>query len=151
MILKRFAPAIRTRVLILVALGLAALVLIGVSLDLDDNPVPPVEPESTVRSAAPSTGFEEDLASVCAQFGIPEKAIRARKVSDRADHLLRKEYRIRVPKDFSSFEFNNALNRRVEQSGARVMGTEQTRDRTVTLHVLQGDKTVMSVILEHRD
>ena len=56
-----------------------------------------------------------------------------------------------MPKDFSSFEFNNALNRRVEQSGARVMGTEQTRDRTVTLHVLQGEKTVMSVIIEHRD
>ena len=151
MILKRIAPAIRTRILILAALGLAALVLVGVILGLGDNPAVPDERESAVRGAAPSTGFEEDLAAVCAQFGIPEKAIRARKVSNRAGHLLRKEYRIPVPRDFSSFEFNNALNRRVEQSGARVMGTEQTRERTVTLHILQGDKTVMSVVMEHRD
>ncbi|HSQ75908.1 MAG TPA: hypothetical protein VLT13_10145, partial [Bacteroidota bacterium] len=103
MILKHIAPAIRNPVIILGALALTALVLVGVILGLGDNPVLPDERESTVRSAAPSTGFEEDLAAVCAQFGIPEKAIRARKVSDRAGHLLRKEYRIAVPKDFSSF------------------------------------------------
>ena len=151
MTLKHIAPALRNPVIILGALALTALVLVGVILGLGDDPVLPDERESTVQGAVPSAGFEDDLAAVCAQFGIPEKAIRVRKVCDRSGHLLRTEYRIAVPKDFSSFEFNSALNRRVEQAGARVMGTEQTRDRTVTLHVLQGDKTVMSVIMEHRD
>lgn len=151
MTLKQLSPATQKRVIIFGALAVTALVLIAAILGLGADPVLPDERESTVQRAVPSAGFEDDLAAVCAQFGIPEKAIRARKVSDRAGHLLRKEYRIAVPKDFSSFEFNNALNRRVEQAGARVMGTEQTRDRTVTLHVLQGEKTVMSVIIEHRD
>ena len=52
------------------------------------------------------------------------------------------------PKDFSSAEFNQALNRKVEPWGARVVGTERTRDRTVTLHVIREDATVLSVILE---
>jgi len=141
-------PGIRNQVIIVSGLALSAIVLAIVVSGLGEKPAVPGTGKDTPLDAVRSSGFEGDLNAVCAQFGIPEKTIRLRKVTDRAGRLLRREYRIAVPKDFSSIEFNHALNRRVESAGARVMGTEQTRDRTVTLHVLQDDKTVMSVILD---
>jgi hypothetical protein len=140
----------RNRWIILALLGFAAAVLVVLWFTVKESRASVSSTVKGQQRPTVSSVLDEQLTAVCAQFGIPGKSIRLRKVSDREGHLLRKEHRIAVPEDFSSFEFNNALSRRVEQYGARIMGTEQSRDRTVTLHVIQDDKTLMSIILELR-
>jgi hypothetical protein len=87
------------------------------------------------------------LEAVCAEFRVPPSALTVRDVKNRAGRPVRIEYRLRLPKDFSSAEFNQSLGAKVEPWGAHVVGTERTQDRTVTLHVVRDEETIMSVIL----
>ena len=93
-------------------------------------------------------GMEVD--SVCRQFSIPARAVRMRTVKNAGGAVVRREYRIAVPVDFSSLEFNKEINTRVAEFGARVQGSERTRDRAVTLTVLKNDETLVTILLNLR-
>jgi hypothetical protein len=144
---KAKSLSLHARLIVAALLGVCAIVLVGIIVFVKDSPV---SHRGTAGSQAATTSIDEQLRATCAQFGITEKGVRLRKVTDKAGRVLRMEHRIAVPQDFSSFEFNSALNRRVGRLGARVVGTEKPKDHTVTLQVMQDDRTLMSVILEHR-
>lgn len=105
----------------------------------------------TTTTAAVAPGEAEirrGLEAVCAEFRVPPSSFKIRDVKDRAGRRVRSEYRLRLPKNFSSAEFNHALSAKVEPWGAHVVGTERTHDRTVTLHVVRDEDTILSVILD---
>lgn len=144
---KATSRSLRTRTIVAAVLGVCAIVLIGIIFFVKDGPV---SAGRTADNQAATATLDEQLRATCAQFGITEKRIRVRKVTDKAGRVIRLEHRIVVSQDFASFEFNSVLNRRVGLLGARVVGTEQSKEHTVTLQVIQDEKTLMSVILDHR-
>ncbi len=112
-------------------------------------------PERTsVRTPTPAgvvpgeAEIRRGLEAVCAEFRVPPASVKVRDVKDRHGRRVRTEYRLRLPKDFSSAEFNHALGAKVGPWDAHVVGTERTHDRTVTLHVVRDEETIVSVILD---
>jgi hypothetical protein len=121
----------------------AALVLGGVLLvrtndsehrsPLADRTLSPTELQSIVDS----------LARV---FSIPEDAVRQRReyVGRRLQGMP--EYRIDVPRDFSTLAFNRELSRSVAPYGAVVSGEERPREKKITLRVLRDDKQMWTIV-----
>jgi hypothetical protein len=139
----------RTRIIIALALAGVAILLGIVSFRLSSRAGSDAPAKRPVDKQLSSEGqITRGVEAVCAEYKVPANAMRSRQIKDGKGNVLRTEYRLRLPKDFSSAEFNQALNRKVEPWGARVVGTERTRDRTVTLHVIREDETIISVILE---
>ena len=141
---------LRSRLILLGVLGVAALVLSILGSMPHDKPAPAEVAAAGGRRPAAANSLEQEVLAVCAEFGIPQKSIRTRAVKDRAGHVLRPELRVAVPPDFSSYEFNYALSRRLEPFGASVAGAERTRDRIVTLNVVRDETILESIILETR-
>jgi hypothetical protein len=141
---------LRSRLILLAVLGVAALVLSILGSTPHGTPASGEVVAVSGRRPATANTLEQEVRAVCAEFGIPQKSIRTRAVKDRAGHVLRPELRIAVPPDFSSYEFNYALSRRVEPFGANVAGAERTRERTVTLNVVRDETILESIILETR-
>jgi hypothetical protein len=139
----------RTRIILALALAGVAIILgvIFIRVSTRAGADTPAK-----RPAGKQLSGEEQIArgveAVCAEYNVPAGAIRSRRIKDGNGNGLRTEYRLRVPKDFSAAEFNRTLNQKVEPWGAHVLGTERTRDRTVTLHVIRDDETIVSVILD---
>ncbi len=143
-------PPRKSRIIILGALALVSLVLGILVVVLAPRTAASREtPRSTVAPSVPGEAeIRRGVEAICAEFRIPPASMKVRDVKDRTGLPVRTEYRLRLPKDFSSAEFNQALGRKVEPWGARVIGTERTHDRTVTLHVIRDEATIVSVILD---
>jgi hypothetical protein len=83
--------------------------------------------------------------TLLSRHGIPRASVRTWRVLSPDRKLLRVEQRIAVPREFLSLVFNNELNSILAPFGAHVVGTERTRENTVTLHIVQGGFTVRSM------
>ena len=141
----------KSRVVIVAGLAVLSLVLGLLALVLAPRGATVREPAR--KNAAPvvtpgDAEIRRGLEAICAEFRVPPASLKVRDVKDRSGRQVRTEYRLRLPKDFSSAEFNHALNAKVEPWGAHVVGTERTHDRTVTLHVVRDEETILSVILD---
>ncbi len=141
----------KSRVVIVAGLAVLSLVLGLLALVLAPRGATVREPAR--KNAAPvvtpgDAEIRRGLEAICAEFRVPPASLKVRDVKDRNGRPVRTEYRLRLPKDFSSAEFNHALNAKVEPWGAHVVGTERTHDRTVTLHVVRDEETILSVILD---
>jgi hypothetical protein len=146
-----FGVSQKPRVLIVVGLAVLSLVLGILAAVLAPRGATVHEPVGKNAPAVVAPGEAEirrGLEAVCAEFRVPPASLKVRDVKDRNGRQVRTEYRLRLPKDFSSAEFNHALNAKVEPWGAHVVGTERTHDRTVTLHVVRDEETILSVILD---
>ncbi|MCC6396523.1 MAG: hypothetical protein IT282_05850 [Bacteroidetes bacterium] len=141
---------LRGRLVVLAVLGMAAVALMILGSTPQEKPAVAKQAAAHDRRPVTANSLEEEVLAVCAEFGIPEKAIRKRTVKDRAGHVLRPELRLAVPPDFSTYEFNYVLSSRVGPFGANVVGAERTRDRTVTLSIVRDETILESVILETR-
>jgi hypothetical protein len=53
-----------------------------------------------------------------------------------------------VPPEFSTLEFNSALQTRLLPYGARVIATERTREKSVTMSIVRNGQTVLTVVLD---
>lgn len=146
-----FGVSQKPRVVIVAGLAVLSLVLGLLALVLAPRGATVREPAR--KNAAPvvtpgDAEIRRGLEAICAEFRVPPASLKVRDVKDRNGRPVRTEYRLRLPKDFSSAEFNHALNAKVEPWGAHVVGTERTHDRTVTLHVVRDEETILSVILD---
>jgi hypothetical protein len=145
-----FGTSQKSRVLIVAGLAVLSVVLGILAVVLSPHGAAGREPErkNTAVAVPGEAEIRRGLEAVCAEFKVPPASLKVRDVKNRAGDPVRVEYRLRLPKDFSSVEFNHALADKVEPWGARVVGTERTHDRTVTLHVVRDEETIMSVILD---
>ncbi len=144
------SPSTRLRFRIIGVLGAASLLLILAIWIFAERPGGVSAPGTKVQPSGTVSEIGMDVDSVCRQFGIPARAVRMRTVKNAGGAVVRREYRIAVPVDFSSLEFNKEINTRVAEFGARVQGSERTRDRTVTLTVLKNDETLVTILLNLR-
>jgi hypothetical protein len=71
--------------------------------------------------------------------------IRTRRILSAEKTPVRIEQRIPVPREFPTLIVNYRLQELLEPVGARVFGTERTRDGVVTLHVIAGGIAVRSL------
>ena len=71
--------------------------------------------------------------------------MRTRRILSLEKKPIRIEQRIPVPREFPTLIVNYRLQELLEPAGARVFGTERTKDGVVTLHILAGGITVRSL------
>jgi hypothetical protein len=98
-------------------------------------------------SVAPAelAGMQEAIDTLLARHGIAQASVRTWRVLSPDRKPLRVEQRIAVPREFLSLVFNNELNTILAPFGSHVVGTERTRENTVTLHIVRGGYTVRSM------
>jgi hypothetical protein len=94
---------------------------------------------------AEGEGMQEAIDTLLAHHGVPRSSVRTWRVLSPDRKPLRVEQRIAVPPEFVSLVFNNELNSILAPFGAHVVGTERTRENTVTLHIVLGGYTVRSM------
>lgn len=88
-------------------------------------------------SAHTSSGpIDEAINAVLARYKIVPKSVNSWRVLTPDKKLLRVEQRIDVPPDFPGVEFNHRLNQEILRFGARVAATERSKEKVVTMHIL---------------
>jgi hypothetical protein len=99
-------------------------------------------------AAHESQTIPQHVDAVAGAFRIPRSAMKMRTVQEGAAAVP--ELRMQVGPDFSSLEFNSALCGALDDADAKVIGTEHTREKTISLQIVKGGAPVMSVILDLR-
>ena len=113
---------------------------------LERTAAPALPPEDSLTAAALNVHVD----SVCIRFGLDPGAGRTRRVKGESGSPTRNERRFRVPPDFSTLEFNSALNTRLLPSGACVVATERTREKSVIMCIVKNGQTLLTVVLNVR-
>jgi hypothetical protein len=141
-------PPVRIRVWIAGSLAVCAALLIGLTW-LTGRANQPENRRAQVRPAAhePMT-IAQHVDAVAGAFKISRSAMRTRIVREGAAAVP--ELRIQVAPDFSSLEFNSALAVALDDADAKVVGTEHTREKAISLRIVQGGAPVMIVVLDLR-
>jgi len=136
------------RLWILAGLAVACLGLFLANRLFGVDPLPALAPprEDSLTAAA----LNAHVDSVCIRFGLDPGAGRTRRVQGESGSPTRNERRFRVPPDFSTLEFNSALNTRLFPSGARVVATERTREKSVSMCIVKNGQTLLTVVLDVR-
>ena len=85
------------------------------------------------------------LDTVLRHHGVEAGRIRTWNVRGPSGRVLRIEQRAAVPPSFESLACNLELSQRVAEVGARVVGTERSREQSVTLHIEGGGDVFRSI------
>jgi hypothetical protein len=131
----------------------AGLTVVGVGLFLANRVVVPGRgADPALPREDPLTGLtlNAHIDSVCVLFGLDPRSGRTRRAKEENGSPAHSERRFRVPPDFSTLEFNSALQTRLLPSGARVIATERTREQSVNMSIIRNGQTVLTVVLDVR-
>ncbi len=139
---------VRLRMWIAGSLAVCAALLIGLTW-LTGHADQKEMHRAPVRSAAhePMT-IPQHVDAVAGAFKIPRSAMKMRTARESAPAMP--ELRMQVGPDFSSLEFNSALAVALDDADAQVIGTEHTREKTISLQIVKGGAPVMVVVLDLR-
>ena len=85
------------------------------------------------------------------RFGVAPDAGRKSKIRQANNVDVRREIRFTVTASFPSVLVNHALNLRLRPLRARVIGTEDTKERKVTLHIQRNNMVVRSLVFVELD
>jgi hypothetical protein len=132
---------------------LAVLTVLGLGLFLANRFVRPghgTAPALSRGASLTAAALNAQVDSVCVRFGLDPRAGRTRRVKGESGSPVRDERRFRVPSDFSVLEFNSALHTRLLPSGARVVATERTREKSVMMCIVKDEQTLLTVVLDVR-
>jgi hypothetical protein len=135
--------SLRRKMLLAALLGAAALILF--LLERLSAPVSGFTPRLAVGGAEGQPAFQEAIDTLLVRHGIQRSSVRTWRVLSGDKKPLRLEQRVSVPREFRSLIFNYELNRRLEGFGAHVVGTERTKEQTVTMHIVYRGMTVRSI------
>ncbi|HUI63255.1 MAG TPA: hypothetical protein VL126_00315 [Bacteroidota bacterium] len=139
------SPAIRRRLVAAIVMGICALAL-G-ALQLSEGPSSRMQ--SRVRPTDALIGATLD--SLYTRFGIDRSTIRSRTAKAGGVPSGRREQRVLVGKGFDAIQFNVALGRALSETGAHVVASEQSREATVTMHIVSSGRTIWSVLFAPDD
>jgi len=134
-------PALRVRLLVAGVLAVCALLLSAAGTGTGSPGVRGTEAER--RSA--ESGIAAALDSLMAEDGITAADVRTWRATAAGKPTGRIEQRVTVGRAFLSLDFNHGLGIRVAQFGARVVGTEKTREQIVAMHIIRGGRTIRTV------
>jgi len=122
------------KIVLLVALTLSAAGLLYARVRMME---PPVGPDAIAAA----------VAGVLHDQNIPATAIRSWSVHPEGSRFTRRMQRVSVPRDFVTVTFTHELALRMRPLGVYVVGTERTKEASVTMHIVAGGHTVHSITL----
>jgi hypothetical protein len=135
-------PSLRSRIRAAYWLAGAA-ALLGMLLLLGRAP-------TTARGIPPgpatAAAIAEGVDTLLDRYGVDRSLIRTRRILSPAQKPVRIEQQIAVVREFPTLLANDQLQELLAPAGARVLGTERTREGIVTLHVVTGGFTTRSLI-----
>jgi hypothetical protein len=134
-------PFLRKRLVLAGVLAACALVLTAAGAGGGPSVLPETEPG--IRQA--ETGIAAAIDSLLAQEGISGAEVKTWRATAAGKPTGRIEQRVTVGRSFLSISFNHALGLRVAPFGARVVGSEKTREQVVTMHIVRGRATIRSI------
>jgi len=127
---------IRSRVIVVAGLSLATALLL---VDKTDFVSPKPLKTDPLLGAVVET--------LLRKHKVEREQVRTWQVKGPDGRYFRTERRVRTPNGFPSVEFNWELNKAVSPGGARVAGTERTKERVVVLHIVKEGRTVETISL----
>jgi hypothetical protein len=127
---------------ILIAAVLAVLAAVLFLMN-SSTPVAPEEREREVRKDIRSVA--EIIDTVFARYGIGPERVRTWRVKTPGGAFSRLQRRVTVTPSFVSVKFNHELNGELEGTGTRVVGTERTKENSVTTHIKRGSTIIESI------
>jgi hypothetical protein len=129
---------LRMRLILAVGLLLAALALFLLDESLSGSSSKPVPPDPSLSAI---------IEQLLKEYGVGGNQVRTWHVKTPNGSIIRTERRVLVPRGFPAVEFNRDLNKAMLSHGARVAGTERTKESVVVLHVVQHGQTVQTISL----
>jgi hypothetical protein len=132
---------------------IAGLTVAGLGLFLANRLTAPgcgADPALPREDSLTAAALNARVDSVCVLFGIDPRSGRIRRAKEESGSPAKNERRFRVSPDFSTLEFNSALQTRLLPSGAQVIATERTRDKSVSMSIVRNGQTVLTVVLDVR-
>jgi len=137
---KQWEPHLRSRVVIATTLAVLTIMLLVVEPHLNGS-------SRSTPSAENTRLVDQVVDSLIIQYGVKRDKIKKWQVRLPDGRRIRTERRVLVPLDFVSVEFNRDLNRAVAQYGAKVSGTERTKESVVVFHIVQEGITTHTIAL----
>lgn len=134
-------PAVRKRLVAAGVLAVCALLLTAAGAGAGS----PAAPGTDAENRRAETGIAAALDSLLAQEGVVAADVRTWRATAAGRPTGRIEQRVTVGRAFLSISFNHALGLRLSPFGARVVGTEKTREQIVTMHIIRDGATIRSI------
>jgi hypothetical protein len=104
----------------------------------------PQEETAGARQAAEAR-IGATLDSLLLRYDVSRGEVRVWRPTVAGKPAARLDSRVLVGPGFLSVNFNHDLNRRLAGTGAHVVATERSKDRTVTMHIVRGGATMRSI------
>ena len=104
--------------------------------------------ESQQGLRATLAAIDKNVDSVLARFGIERGWIRKREVVVPNKKQPRIERRVAIPKDVVPVMMNVAFNSMAKRYNGRAVGTENSKENTITIHIEMQGYIVQTVILK---
>ena len=105
----------------------------------------PAVPETEGENRRAETGIAAALDSLLREESVAADVVKTWRATAAGRPTGRTEQRVTVGRGFLSISVNHALGLRLAPFGARVVGTEKTREQIVTLHIVRGGATIRSI------
>lgn len=131
------------RVIVVLLLSCALLLLRGALPGASEDQGPIAGDLPTEITA----GLKAAVDSVLVRYGLDTRTVKTWRVQARGGRTFRIEQRVAVPADFNTLQFNRDVNMAVSSLDSRVVATERTKERIVTLHIVREHVTVRSLAL----
>jgi len=94
--------------------------------------------------------LDEMVVRTLTRLGVEQKNVRTRNVQTPNNVFSRVERKVQVPAEFPVLRFNQALGEDAALYNASVIGTERTKERQTSIHVVWKGKIVQTVVLISR-
>jgi hypothetical protein len=92
--------------------------------------------------------IDAEVDSILTRAQIKPDARKKKIINTTDPEIKRVERRINVPEDFSTIEFNQALNMMAQKYGGRAIGSENTKEKSVAIHIKLDRYVIESIILK---
>jgi hypothetical protein len=88
-----------------------------------------------------------EVDSILSRAQIKPNAIKKKIINTTDPEIKRVERRINVPEDFSTIEFNQALNMLAQKYDGRAIGSENTKEKSVAIHIKLDRYIIETIVL----
>ncbi|MBI5020327.1 MAG: hypothetical protein HZB59_02730 [Ignavibacteriales bacterium] len=92
--------------------------------------------------------IDAEVDSILIHAKIKPDAIKKKIINTTDPEIKRIERRINIQEDFSVIELNKSLNLMAQKYGGRAIGSENTKEKSVTIHIKLDRYIIESIILK---
>ncbi|MBI5476992.1 MAG: hypothetical protein HY964_09700 [Ignavibacteriales bacterium] len=92
--------------------------------------------------------IDAEVDSILSRAQIKPDAIKKKTINTTDPEIKRIERKINVQENFSTIEFNQAINMMAQKYGGRAIGSENTKEKSVAIHIKLDRYIIETVILK---